>query len=156
MRVADIVRRFFHFLLWRGYFEPKKITSNCNALAKSTISYPWVSFFTLFFLDVVKQCSLQKQTNAVTSSERAHSITWYKQKRRRNRWASKQAIVITLQTYRYIILLLIDFCHSNIPSFLDKLPNGYIGILIRYIFIDIHVTKICTDLNLSESSFFNL
>jgi len=28
--------------------------------------------------------------HAVTSSERAHSITWYKQKRRRNRWASKQ------------------------------------------------------------------
>jgi len=26
----------------------------------------------------------------VTSSERVHSITWYKQKRRRNRWASKQ------------------------------------------------------------------
>ena len=28
--------------------------------------------------------------HAVTSSERAHSITWYKQKRRQNRWASKQ------------------------------------------------------------------
>jgi len=28
--------------------------------------------------------------HAVTSSEGAHSITWYKQKRRRNRWASKQ------------------------------------------------------------------
>jgi len=28
--------------------------------------------------------------HAVTSSERADSITWYKQKRRRNRWASKQ------------------------------------------------------------------
>jgi len=26
----------------------------------------------------------------VTSSESAHNITWYKQKRRRNRWASKQ------------------------------------------------------------------
>ena len=28
--------------------------------------------------------------HAVMSSERAHNITWYKQKRRRNRWASKQ------------------------------------------------------------------
>jgi len=39
----------------------------------------------LFFLDSVKQCYLQKQQHAVTSSERAHSITWYKQNRRRNR-----------------------------------------------------------------------
>ena len=44
----------------------------------------------LFFLDSVKQCYLQTKKHAVTSSERAHSITWYKQKRRRNRWASKQ------------------------------------------------------------------
>jgi len=42
MRVADIVRCFCHFLLRRGEFffdvvgnfEPKKITPNCNALAK--------------------------------------------------------------------------------------------------------------------------
>jgi len=32
----------------------------------------------------------KKQQHAVTSSERAHSTTWYKQKGRRNRWASKQ------------------------------------------------------------------
>ena len=46
MRVADIVRRFCHFLLWRGElcfdvvgnFKPKKITPNCNALAKLIIS----------------------------------------------------------------------------------------------------------------------
>ena len=44
----------------------------------------------LFFLDSVKQCYLQTKKHAVTSSEHAHSITWYKQKRRRNRWASKQ------------------------------------------------------------------
>jgi len=44
----------------------------------------------LFFLDSVKQCYLQTQKHAVTSSERAHSIAWYKQKRCRNRWASKQ------------------------------------------------------------------
>jgi len=31
-----------------------------------------------------------KRKHAVTSSERAYSITWYKQKWRRNRWASKQ------------------------------------------------------------------
>ena len=93
MRVSDIVRRFCYFLLWRGEFcfnEHKKFTPNCNALAKSSISYLWVSYFTLFFLDSVKQCYLQTKKHAVTSSERAHSITWYKQKRRRNRWASKQ------------------------------------------------------------------
>ena len=56
IRFADIiiktsVRRFCHFLLWGGEFcfdivgnfEPKKITPNCNALAKSIISYLWVS-----------------------------------------------------------------------------------------------------------------
>jgi len=43
-----------------------------------------------FFLDSVKQCYLQTKKHAVTSSERAHSITRYKQKRRQNRWASKQ------------------------------------------------------------------
>jgi len=42
------------------------------------------------FLDSVKQCYLQTKKHAVTSSERAHSITWYKQKGLRNRWASKQ------------------------------------------------------------------
>ena len=55
--VADIVRRFCHFLLWRGefcfdevgYFELKKITPNCNALAKLIISYLWVSYFTFVF-----------------------------------------------------------------------------------------------------------
>jgi len=56
-RVADIVRRFCHFLLWRGEFcfnvvgnfEPKKMTPNCNALAKSIISYLWVSYLTFVF-----------------------------------------------------------------------------------------------------------
>ena len=55
--VADIVRRFCHFLLWRGefcfdevgYFELKKITPNCNALANLIISYLWVSYFTFVF-----------------------------------------------------------------------------------------------------------
>ena len=57
MRVADIVRRFCHFLLWRrefcfdvvGNFGLKKITPNCNALAKSIISYLWVSYYTFVF-----------------------------------------------------------------------------------------------------------
>jgi len=31
-----------------GNFEPKKITQNCNALAKS-ISYFWVSYYTFVF-----------------------------------------------------------------------------------------------------------
>ena len=48
MRVADTVRRFiiyeaeFHFDVV-GNFEPKKITPNCNTLAKSIISYIVVS-----------------------------------------------------------------------------------------------------------------
>ena len=57
MRVADTVRGFCNFLLWRGEFcfdvvgkfELKKITPNCNALAKSIISYPSVSYFTFVF-----------------------------------------------------------------------------------------------------------
>ena len=99
MRVADIVRRFCHFLLWRrefcfdvvGNFELKKMAPNCNALAKSIISYLWVSYYTFVFSwQCKKQCYLQTNKHAVTSSERAHSITWNKQKRRRNRWASNQ------------------------------------------------------------------
>jgi len=70
MSFADIVRRFCHLLLWRGEFcfdavvnfEPKKITPNCNALAKSIISYLWVSYFTFVFLDSVKQCYLQTKS----------------------------------------------------------------------------------------------
>ena len=64
--------------------------SKTLALAKSIISYLWVSYFT--FVYSVKRCYLQTKTHAVTSSERAHSITWYKQKRRRNRWASYMLI----------------------------------------------------------------
>ena len=109
MSVADIVRRFCHLLLWRGEFcfdvvgnfEPKKMTPNCNALAKSIISYLWVSYFTFVFLDSVKQCYLQTKQYALTSSERAHSITWYKQKSGRNRWASKQV------SRRYIIYIIL-------------------------------------------------
>jgi len=32
-----------------GNFEPKKITPNCNALAKSIISYLKISYFTFVF-----------------------------------------------------------------------------------------------------------
>jgi len=36
-----------------GNFELKKMTPNCNALAKSSISYLWVSYYTfVFFLTV--------------------------------------------------------------------------------------------------------
>ena len=98
MRVADIVRRFCHFLLWRrefcfdlvGNFGLKKMTPNCNALAKSIISYLWISYYTFVFSWQCKTMLFTTKKHAVTSSERAHSITWYKQKRRRNRWASKQ------------------------------------------------------------------
>ena len=68
MRVADAVRQCYHLLLWRvefhfdvvGNFEPKKITPNCNALAKTIIYYIVVSWFKFVFLDSVKLCCLQK------------------------------------------------------------------------------------------------
>jgi len=66
------------------------MTPNCNALAKSIISYLWISYYTFVFSWQCKTMLFTKKQHAVTSSERAHSITWYKQKRRRNRWASKQ------------------------------------------------------------------
>jgi len=74
MRFADIVRRFCHFLLWRGEFsfdvvgnfEHKKITSNCNALAKSIISYLWVSYFTFVFS---WQCKSMLFTNKKACSD---------------------------------------------------------------------------------------
>ena len=71
-RVADTVRHFYHLLLWReefyfdvvGNFEPKKITPNCNALAKSIVSNLGVFYFQLIFLKVYnyvvyKQKSMQ-------------------------------------------------------------------------------------------------
>ena len=105
MSVADTVRRFYHLILWKGEFyfdvvgnfEPKKISPNYNALAKSIISYIYVSLFQFVFLDSVKLCCLQTKKHAVTPSERAHIITRYKQKRRRNKWASKQV------SQRYLI-----------------------------------------------------
>ena len=89
MRVADTVRRFYNLLLWRGEFyfdvvgnfEPTKIIPNCNALAKSIISYLGVSYFPFNFLDSELPCYLQTKKHAMTSLERAHCITWYKQKR---------------------------------------------------------------------------
>ena len=76
MRFADIVRRFYHFLLWRGNF-----------------CFDVVGNFELRkILDSVKQWYLQTKKHAATSSERAHNITWYKQKRRRNRWACVETI----------------------------------------------------------------
>ena len=118
IRVADIVRRFCHFLLWRGefcfdvvgHFQPKKITPNCNALAKSIISYLWVSYYTFVFSWQCKTMLFTHKKHAVTSSECAHSITWYKQKRRRNRWASKQVSRLYVYGQRQVI---VDFLSIN-------------------------------------------
>jgi len=57
MRVVDTVCCFCHFLLSRGEFhfdvvgnfEPKKITPNCNTLAKLIISYLGVSYLPFAF-----------------------------------------------------------------------------------------------------------
>ena len=84
-----------------------------------------------FFLDSVKQCYLQTKKHAVTSSERAHSITWYKQKRCRNRWVSKQV------SRRYLIK--------------KVLPNRYIR-YISYIYALLANTHV---LNLSVTWLFN-
>jgi len=51
MRVADTVRRVYHLPPRRGEFyfdlvvnfEPKRVTPNCNVLAKLIISYTGVS-----------------------------------------------------------------------------------------------------------------
>ena len=123
-------KTFCHFLLWRGAFcfdvvgnfELKKMTPNCNALA----NWLFLTFESLtihlFFLDSVKKCYLQTKKHAVTSSERAHSITWYKQKRRRNRWASKQVsrrYIKCLWIWRYWKRELIDIniYLSYVPQF---------------------------------------
>ena len=73
MRFADIVRCFCHFLLWRGTFcfdvvgnvELKKMTPNCNDLAKSIISYLWVSYFIFFSW----QCKTMLFTNKKACSD---------------------------------------------------------------------------------------
>ena len=67
MRFADIVRRF---LLWRGEFcfdvvgnfGPKKMTPNCNALAKSIVLL-WVSYFTFVFSWQCKTMLFTKKQN---------------------------------------------------------------------------------------------
>jgi len=62
----------------------------------------------LFFLD-------KKQQHAVTSSERAHRITWYEQKRRRNRWASKQVSQDSFVNLiiKYVLTVRIECTHST-------------------------------------------
>ena len=81
MRVADIVRCFCHFLLWRGEFcfdvvgnfKPKKITPNCNALAKSIIKFyflPLSLLLLLVFTFVFSwQCKTMLFTNKKTCSD---------------------------------------------------------------------------------------
>jgi len=46
-----------------GNFEPKKMTPNCNALAKSINSYLWVSYFTFAFYWQCKTMLFTKQKN---------------------------------------------------------------------------------------------
>jgi len=58
-----------------GNFDPKKMTPNLNALAKSIISYLVVSYFTFVFFLTVYNCHLQAKMHTMTSLERAHSIT---------------------------------------------------------------------------------
>ena len=82
MRFADIVRHFCHFLLWReefcfdvvGNFGPKKITLNYNALAKSIMSYLWVSYFTFVFS---WQCKTMIFTNKKACSDVIGACAYY-------------------------------------------------------------------------------
>ena len=98
MRVADIVRRFIIFFYEGENFASMQwVILNLRKWLQTGMHWQNWLFLTfesltihLFFLDSLKQCYLQTKKHAVTSSERAHSITWYKQKRRRNSWASKQ------------------------------------------------------------------
>ena len=125
MRFADIVRRFCHFLLWRGEFcfdvvgnfGPKKMTPNCNALAKSIMSYLWVSYLTFVF-------SWQCKTMLFTKN---NNIQW----RHRNvriglrdinkkgveiaRWASKQVSRDSFVNLiiKYVLTVRIECTHST-------------------------------------------
>ena len=115
-----------------GNFEPKKITSNFNALVKSIISNLGVSYFPFVFLDSVKPCYLQK-THTVTSLECAHSIMWHKQKRRRNRWASKQVSRLYLWS-RLCSCLVCFFCITKVLKSICKIEKKEIGACVFLIF----------------------
>ena len=114
MRVADIVRRFCHFLLWRREFC-FDVVGNLNLRKWLQTAMHWQNrlFHTFESLNIhlFFQCKTMLFTNkkhAVTSSECAHSITWYKQKVRRNRWASKQVprrYTFIIIPYRYIYII---------------------------------------------------
>mgnify|MGYP006890292575 FL=1 len=76
MRVADIIisKTFLSFSIMKerilfdvvGNFELKRMTPNCYALAKSIISYLWVSYYT-FVLSW--QCKTMLFTNRKTCSD---------------------------------------------------------------------------------------
>ena len=69
MRVADIVRHFCHFLLWRWEFCFNVVILNLRKLLQTAMHWQNRLFLTfesltlhLFFLDSVKQWHLQKTT----------------------------------------------------------------------------------------------
>ena len=77
----------------------------------------------LIFLDSVKQCYLQTKTHAVTSSGGAQSITWYKQKRRRNRWASKQVSAFTSGTFTPFVSVRLSLWCNLTPATWHLIPS---------------------------------
>ena len=98
MRVADIVRRFCHFLykgenftlmVWAILSLRKLIKTAMHWQNWLILSLKSLTFYR-FFLDSVLLYYLLIKKHSVASLKRAHSTTWYKQKRRWNRWASKQ------------------------------------------------------------------
>ena len=95
MRVVDTARLFCNFLLWTrevygdlmGNFDPKKMISmhwqNWSFITFESLS---ICLFFGIMYNYVTNTMLFTSKNACSDViERAHSITWYKQKKRQNR-----------------------------------------------------------------------
>ena len=75
IRLVATIRRFWLFLLWSrefpfnvvGNFEPKKITSNFNALAKSIIIHYFLSWSRLLSICFSWQCKTMLITKTTCS-----------------------------------------------------------------------------------------
>ena len=69
IRVVDTVRRFCHFLLWRGEvyvdlmgnFDPKKMTPNFNALTKIDYFLPMILLLSICFFSTMYNYVIYKQ-----------------------------------------------------------------------------------------------
>ena len=100
----------------------------------------------LFFSWQCKTMLFIHKKHAVTSSERAHSIMWYKQKSRRNRWASKQVLQRYIFYHRALLPQMIACfelwsqfrflrlnCHKELNKYrLNKSLNVHLRMNMRF------------------------